>query len=335
MGRAVSPRVAAPYADPNTDQNESMPRTTHFLDVPDLTGTRAVVTGANSGLGLELTRRLALAGADVVMAVRDEAKGEREVERLRAEIPHARLHLRPIDLSSLASVEAFAKATVRDGRPVDLLINNAGIMMPPTREVSHDGFELQFESNYLGHFALTAQLLPLLVNSSNARVVNLSSIYARAGRLDWDNLQSERSYRPGGSYGLSKLAMLMFARELNRRSAEAGWGILAAAAHPGATITNLQSTGPLRGRDPASLRARLNGLQYKVPGLYQNVDQGILPALFAATSPDAVGGGYYGPSGFQEVTGGPAPASVPRRARDEADSARLWTISERLSGTTF
>ena len=207
-----------------------MPRTTHFLDVPDLSGTRAVVTGANSGLGRELTRRLASAGADVVLAVRSEAKGEREIARLRSALPHARLGLRLIDLSSLASVAAFAEATITDGHPIDILINNAGVMMPPTREVTRDGFELQFESNFLGHFALTARLMPLLLAARAARVVNLSSIYARAGRLDWDNLQSEKTYRPGRAYGLSKLAMLMFARELDKRSRAAGWGILAASA---------------------------------------------------------------------------------------------------------
>jgi NAD(P)-dependent dehydrogenase (short-subunit alcohol dehydrogenase family) len=312
-----------------------MPRTTYYLDVPDLTGKRAVVTGANGGLGRELTKRLAMAGADVVLAVRNEVKGEVEIARLRAELPRARLGLRQIDLSSLGSVAEFATATIKDGHPVDILINNAGIMMPPQREVTHDGFELQFETNYLGHFALTAQLMPLLIKARTARVVNLSSIYARAGRLEWDNLQSERLYRPGRAYGLSKLAMLMFARELNKRSVAAGWGILAAAAHPGATITNLQVAGPLRGHAPDGLRARLTRQQYKVPGLFQNVDQGILPTLFAATSPDAVGGAYYGPSGFQEVTGGPAPASVPKRVLSDADSARLWTVSEELSDVTF
>jgi NAD(P)-dependent dehydrogenase (short-subunit alcohol dehydrogenase family) len=312
-----------------------MPRTTHFLDVPDLTGKRAIVTGANSGLGRELTRRLAMAGADVTLAVRNEAKGEAERARLASEIPNARLGVAPIDLSSLGSVAAFADEILNDGRPVDILINNAGVMMPPQREVTSDGFELQFESNYLGHFALTAQLLPLLIAAQGARVVNLSSIYARAGRLEWDDLQSEKSYRPGRSYGVSKLAMLMFARELNERSGTAGWGILGLAAHPGATMTSLQSTGPLRGLDPHSVRVRMNNLQYKVPGLYQNVDQGILPALFAATSADARGGAYYGPSGFQELRGGPAPAGIPKRALDATDSARLWTVSESLSGVTF
>jgi NAD(P)-dependent dehydrogenase (short-subunit alcohol dehydrogenase family) len=312
-----------------------MPRTTHFLDVPDLTGKRAIVTGANSGLGFELTRRLAKAGAAVTLAVRNRSKGEAAIAQLTAEIQDARLSVRLIDLTSLASVQAFAESMVRDGHPVDILINNAGVMMPPRRETTDDGLELQFEANYLGHFALTAQLLPLLQKANAARVVNLSSIYARAGRLDWDDLQGERSYRPGRAYGLSKLAMLMFARELDKRSVANGWGILAAAAHPGATHTNLQSTGPLRGRNPEGLRYRLNDLQYKVPGLYQNVDQGILPALFAATSPETKGGTYYGPGGFQELAGGPAPADVPKRALDGAEANHLWVVSEELSGTKF
>ena len=316
-------------------ENGDMPRTTHFLDVPNLAGTHAIVTGANSGLGLELTRRLAGAGAAVTLAVRSADRGAAAVAQLRAQNPDARVELQIIDLASLASVAEFAEATIRRAEPVDILINNAGVMMPPTREVTRDGLELQFEANYLGHFALTAQLLPLLRSAKAPRVVTLSSIYARAGRLEWDNLQSEKTYRPGRAYGLSKLAALMFARELNKRSASSGWGILAASAHPGATITNLQSTGPLLGRNPDSLRVRLNNLQYRVPGLYQNVDQGILPALFAATSVEAVGGAYYGPSGFQELSGGPAPATVPKRALNPADSERLWTISEQLSGTTF
>jgi NAD(P)-dependent dehydrogenase (short-subunit alcohol dehydrogenase family) len=312
-----------------------MPSTTHFLDVPDLTGKRAIVTGANSGLGLELTRRLAMAGAEVTLAVRNRARGDAAVASIRAEIPDARLELGDLDLGSLASIAVFADHRVRDERPIDILINNAGVMMPPKRLTTDDDFELQFGGNYLGHFALTAQLLPLLRKAGTSRVVNLSSIYARSGRLDWTNLQAERFYRPGRAYGESKLAMLAFARELDRRSEEADWGILAAAAHPGATITNLQTTGPLHGRDPDGARARLLRLQYRVPGLYQNVDQGILPALYAATSPDAKGGGYYGPNGFQELTGGPAPASVPRRALSRADAARLWTVSEGLTGVSF
>ncbi|MDQ1563235.1 MAG: hypothetical protein QOI14_186 [Actinomycetota bacterium] len=311
-----------------------MPRTTHFLDVPDLTAARAIVTGANSGLGLELTRRLAAAGADVTLAVRNRARGEAAIEAIHTGIPDARLGLRILDLSSLASVADFAAAEVAGGRPLDILINNAGVMMPPKRETTEDGFELQFGGNYLGHFALTARLLPLLRAAGSSRVVSLSSIYAHRGRLTWDDLQAEKSYGPGHAYGLSKLAMLIFARELNRRSVAAGWGILSDAAHPGATITNLQLSGPMRGRENGLL-ARLGHLQYRVPGLYQNVDQGILPALFAATSPAAVGGAYYGPSGFQELRGGSAPARVPSRAKNAADSERLWAASEQLAGVIF
>jgi NAD(P)-dependent dehydrogenase (short-subunit alcohol dehydrogenase family) len=312
-----------------------MPTTKHFLEVPDLTGRRAIVTGANSGLGLELTRRLSSAGASVTLAVRNPDRGAAAIAQVRAANPNARLAVSVVDLSSLQSVAAFADRERAAGDALDLLINNAGVMMPPKRETTTDGLELQFEANYLGHFALTAQLLPLLRAASAPRVVNLSSIYARAGRLDWNDLQSERSYSPGRSYGLSKLAMLMFARELDKRSSAGGWGILGAAAHPGATITNLQSTGPLRGRASTSLRVRLNHLQYRVPGLYQNVDQGILPALFAATSPDAAGGTYYGPGGFQELGGAPAPAGVPKPALSPTDSTRLWTVSEALSGVKY
>jgi NAD(P)-dependent dehydrogenase (short-subunit alcohol dehydrogenase family) len=318
-----------------------MPHTTHFLEVPDLTGRRAIITGANSGLGLELSRRLAKAGAEVTLAIRNRAKGEAAIADIRSEMPDARLEIRLLDLASLASVAEFADAEVTAGRKLDILINNAGVMMPPKRQTTSDGFELQFGGNYLGHFALTAELMPLLLQQAThssappPRVVNLSSIYARSGRLDWDNLQAERHYSPGRAYGESKLAMLVFARELDRRSKQAGWGILGIAAHPGATITNLQITGPLSGHDQNGLRGRLARAQYKVPGIYQNVDQGILPALFAATSPDAVGGAYYGPSGFQELNGGSAPARVPRRALSEADATRLWSVSEGLTGVSF
>jgi NAD(P)-dependent dehydrogenase (short-subunit alcohol dehydrogenase family) len=312
-----------------------MPTTTHFLDVPDLAGMRAIVTGANSGLGLQLTERLAKAGAAVTLAVRNADKGAVALAGLRDRVPDAQLDVRLLDLASLASVAAFADAEVAGGRPLDILVNNAGVMMPPKRQYTSDGFELQFGGNFLGHFALTAELMPLLVAAASPRVVNLSSIYAASGRLDWDNLQAERSYRPGRAYGESKLAMLIFARELNRRSDQQGWGILAAAAHPGATITNLQTTGPLQGVSSSSVRARLVRLQYRVPGLYQNADQGVLPALFAATSPDAVGGGYYGPGGPLELTGAPAAAKVPARARGLADAARLWREAEGLTGVSF
>jgi NAD(P)-dependent dehydrogenase (short-subunit alcohol dehydrogenase family) len=303
------------------------------IDVPDLTGKLAVITGANSGLGLGLTGRLAAAGAEVILAVRNPAKGQAAVAAVLAETPGAKLGVREFDLTSLASVAALAASLERDGRPVDILLNNAGIMMPPLRQVTDDGFELQFGGNYLGHFALTAHLLPLLRAASAPRVVSLSSGLASQGRLEWDDLQSEKHYSPTRAYGLSKLAMLMFAQELQRRSDAGGWGILSTAAHPGATHTNLQSTGPKQNGE--TLTTRLVDATMRLSFLSQEVPQGILPALFAATSPDAAPGAYYGPTGFFELTGAPGPASAPRRARSAADDARLWTVSEQLTGVRF
>ena len=306
------------------------------IDVTDLTGRLAVVTGANSGIGYGLTARLVGAGAEVVLAVRNRAKGEAAVARVRAETPGARLRLERLDLSDLATIGAMGARMRADGRPVDILVNNAGIMTPPTRDVTRDGFELQLGSNYLGHFALTGHLLPLLRPGS--RVTTLSSLTARRGRIDFADLQSERSYGPSRSYAQSKLATLLFAQELARRSEREGWGIVSTAAHPGATITNLQVTGPTHGGRRERLTAAVNAVSYRIPGMWQQVDTGILPALFAATSPRAENGAYYGPAGPFELTGGPAPAKLPRAARGEAARAtaeRLWTVSEELTGATF
>lgn len=298
------------------------------VDVPDLTGKLAIVTGANSGLGFGLTGRLAAAGAEVVMAVRNLDKGAAARDELLVENPKARLRLEQIDLASLASVAEFADRLLAEGRPVDILLNNAGIMMPPARETTDDGFELQFESNYLGHYALTARLLPLLRAADAPRVTSLSSFMAYLGRYDWNDLQSEK-YSPARSYGLSKLAMLSFARELQARSDANGWGLLSDAAHPGFTRTNLQSTGPRRGKTARPAKS------YRRTPFWQLIDTGILPALYAATSPDARPAGYYGPDGFLGLTGGSHPARQPRAARNAADAARLFDESARLSGVTF
>ena len=298
------------------------------LDVPDLTSKLAIVTGANSGLGFGLTGRLAAAGAEVVMAVRNLEKGAAARDELLGANPEAKLRLERIDLASLDSVAEFAAARLTEGRPVDILLNNAGIMMPPQRETTDDGFELQFESNYLGHYALTARLLPLLRAAAAPRVTSLSSFMAYFGRFDWDDLQS-RKYTPVRSYGLSKLAMLSFARELQRRSDLHGWGLLSDAAHPGFTRTNLQTTGPRRGKAPRPPR------EYRRTPFWQLIETGILPALYAATSPDAAPGGYYGPDGFLGLTGGSHRAREPRAARNAADAARLFDESARLSGVTF
>ena len=301
---------------------------TEDVTVPDLTGKLAIVTGANSGLGYGLTGRLAAAGAEVVMAVRNLEKGEAARAELLAARPGATLRLEQIDLASLASVAAFADRLTQQGRPVDILLNNAGIMMPPEREVTDDGFELQFESNYLGHYALTARLLPLLRAAQAPRVTSLSSFMAYFGRYDWGDLQSEK-YSPVRSYGLSKLAMLAFARELQARSDANGWGLLSDAAHPGFTRTNLQTTGPRRGKPARPPK------QYHRTPFWQLIETGILPALYAATSPEAEPGGYYGPDGFLGLTGASHRAREPRAARNAADSARLFDESAKLAGVSF
>jgi NAD(P)-dependent dehydrogenase (short-subunit alcohol dehydrogenase family) len=298
------------------------------VTVPDLTGKLAIVTGANSGLGFGLTGRLAAAGAEVVMAVRNLEKGEAARNLLLAANPAARLRLERIDLASLASVAAFGDARLSEGRPVDILINNAGVMMPPERETTDDGFELQFESNYLGHYALTGRLLPLLRAAEAPRVTSLSSFMAHFGRYDWDDLQSVK-YSPVRSYGLSKLAMLSFARELQARSDANGWGLLSDAAHPGFTRTNLQTSGPRRGKTVRPAR-----VYHRTP-FWQLIDTGILPVLAAATSPDAAPAGYYGPDGFLGLTGASHRAREPKAARNAADAARLFDESARLSGVTF
>ncbi|MET4703988.1 SDR family oxidoreductase [Frigoribacterium sp. UYMn621] len=305
------------------------------IDVPDLSGRLAIVTGANSGLGFALTSRLAAAGAEVVLAVRNWAKGEEAIARIRADVPTARLRMLPLDLSSLDNISTFAAMFTAEGRALDLLINNAGVMMPPKRGTTADGSELQFGSNYLGHFALTAHLLPQLRAAGNARVVSLSSILARAGRFDWDDLQAEKHYSPQRSYGLSKLSMLVFARELQRRSDAAGWGIRSLAAHPGSTLTNLQVTGPQSGGTSGGAMTAYLKLTSGIPWLWQQAPQGVLPALYAAIAKDAVGGAYYGPGGFAELTGPPKPAAVPKRALSAADATRLWTVSEELTGVPF
>lgn len=305
--------------------------------VPDLSGKLAVVTGSNSGLGFGLARRLSAAGADVVMAIRNRAKGEAAIDQIRATVPDAKLTIKPLDLSSLASVAALGEQLNSEGRPIDILINNAGVMTPPKRDTTEDGFELQFGSNHLGHFALTAHVLALLRAAANPRVVSLSSLAARRGRIYFDDPQFEKSYTPMRAYGQSKLAVLMFALELDRRSREAGWGIVSNAAHPGLTKTNLQISGPSHGRSKPALMEQLYKLSWRLtPFLWQEIDEGILPALYAAAAPQAEGGAFYGPHGIYEAAGGGVtPAKVPARARNDADNRRLWELSEQLTGVSY
>jgi NAD(P)-dependent dehydrogenase (short-subunit alcohol dehydrogenase family) len=306
--------------------------------VPDLSGKLVVITGANSGLGFGLARRLSTAGADVVMAIRNRAKGEKAIEDIRGTVPDAKLTIKALDLSSLASVAALGEQLNAEGRPIDILINNAGVMTPPERDTTADGFELQFGSNHLGHFALTGHVLPLLRAANGARVVSLSSLAARqSGKIHFDDPQFEKSYRAMSAYGQSKLAVLMFALELDKRSRAAGWGIVSNAAHPGLTKTNLQIAGPSHGREKPALMERLYKSSWRfAPFLWQEIDEGILPAVYAAATPHAEGGAFYGPSGFYEAAGGGvAVAKVPANAKNEADSQQLWELSERLTGVKY
>src|ERR1700730_9708266 len=306
--------------------------------VPDLSGKLAIITGANSGLGFGLARRLSAAGADVVMAIRTKAKGEKAIEEIRATVPDAKLTIKSLDLSSLAAVAALGEQLNAEGRPIDILINNAGVMTPPERDTTADGFELQFGSNHLGHFALTAHLLPLLRAAKGARVVSLSSLAARMNAsIHFDDPQFEKSYAAMSAYGQSKLAVLMFALELDRRSRAAGWGIVSDAAHPGLTKTKLQVAGPSHGRERPALMERLYKASWRfAPFLWQEIDEGILPALYAAAAAHGEGGGFSWPRGVYEAAGGGgALGKVPKLARDECDCRRLWELSEQLTGVSY
>lgn len=295
-------------------------------DMPRQAGRLAVVTGANAGLGFDTALALAGAGAEVVLAVRDVAKGEAALRRIAAVHPGAKLRVEALDLASLASVDAFAERMLAEGRTIDLLINNAGVMAPPRRQATADGFELQFGVNYLGHFRLTAKLLPLLRKADAPRVVSLASLAHAAAPIHWSDPNWERSYQAWPAYAQSKLAMLMFAGELQRRSVAGGWAITSLAAHPGYSRTELVANGP--GAD--SLMARMGRLIE--PLASQPSAAGALPTLFAATAPDVRPGGYYGPTGFMELKGPPGPAKVRRGGDDPMAGARLWALSETLVG---
>lgn len=299
-------------------------------DIPSQRGCVAVVTGATGGLGYETALALAGAGAEVVLVGRDAAKGRVAAARIAAAHPSAVLRFEACDLGSLASVRQLAGRLMQRHAAIDLLVNNAGVMAPPTRHATADGFELQFGTNYLSHFALTAQLLPALRTAGKARVVNLSSLAHRSGAIHFDDLQWERRYSAWSSYAQSKLAILMFAFELQRRSDSEGWGLTSLGSHPGYAVTGLQSSGPRLGRSGPSLVERLStALQ---PWLSQSAAEGALPTLFAATAPEAQKAAYYGPDGFYEMKGPVHAAVVARQARDEAVAARLWSVSEQLTG---
>jgi NAD(P)-dependent dehydrogenase (short-subunit alcohol dehydrogenase family) len=289
-------------------------------EIPDQSGRTAVVTGANSGIGFETARALAAKGARVVLACRSEEKGREAEERVRAAVPGADARAEKLDLGSLASVRAFAEKLQAAESRVDLLVNNAGVMMPPHGRTA-DGFETQLGTNHLGHFALTGLLLEPLRRAPHARVVSVSSLAHFWGRIDFDDLQSERSYNPTRAYGQSKLANLLFMRELARRFELARIDALSAAAHPGSTRTELQ---------------RHSGLMHAVVAVFsQAPPEGALPSLYAATAPEVRSGYYFGPSGFAGCIGPPGRARSSPRSKDAAAARRLWEISEQLTGVRF
>lgn len=302
--------------------------------IPDLTGKLAVVTGANSGIGFGVTERLAGAGAEVILAIRNADKGKTALADLKAALPDANLAIELVDLADLSSIRAFAERLNGQGRPIHILVNNAGVMAPPTRHTTRDGFELQFGANHLGHFALTAGLLPLLRKAGSARVTTLSSGLSTIGKIHFDDLEWEHRYSAQRAYAQSKLANLLFAFELDRQSQRHHWGILSNAAHPGATFTNLQTAGPNMGTAKSDMGLGMR-LTTAIPGLWQEIPQGALPTLFAATSPDGVGGAYYGPDGLGEMSGMPKLARVPRQARNKETAEQLWHVSEQLTGLNF
>ncbi|HWD11596.1 MAG TPA: oxidoreductase [Solirubrobacteraceae bacterium] len=291
--------------------------------IPDQSGRIAIVTGANSGLGLVSARELARHGATVVLACRNQEKGLRAQRQIEADAPQSLLELAELDLGSLASVRAFAERFLATHAGLDLLLNNAGVMAPPRSETA-DGFELQLGTNLLGHFALTARLIGAMGARTDARVVTLSSNAHKMGRIDFDDLQSERRYRRWAVYGQSKLADLMFALELDRRLRAAGSAIRSVAAHPGYAATNLQTAAP-----PLLDRLVMRATNL---ALAQNADMGALPPLYAATAPGVEGGSYIGPDGLGEFRGHPRIVSPNAAARDEAVAARLWSVAEALTG---
>jgi NAD(P)-dependent dehydrogenase (short-subunit alcohol dehydrogenase family) len=277
-------------------------------------------------LGYEIALALATESVDVIIAELDEGKGRATAAKIRSLAPKALVRFEKLDLADLASVTAFAGRMISEGRPLDLLVNNASVMALPKRSVTADGFEMQFGANYLGHFALTMQLLPLLRMSKSPRVVQVSSLAYRYGKIRFDDLLAKQNYRPRAAYQQSKLALVVFALELQRRSDARGWGLLSTAVHPGYARTELNANG-----------GGATGILFQLSQMFgkmisQSAADGALPALFAATSEDALPGGFYGPGGRFELIGPPVAARLSKSAQDQAAARNLWQVSEQLTG---
>jgi NAD(P)-dependent dehydrogenase (short-subunit alcohol dehydrogenase family) len=299
-------------------------------NIPSQVGRTALITGSNSGIGFETALALARNGAELILPARTQAKADDAAVRILRQVPNAQVHTEILDLAVQASVRAFASRVIQrfPGQSLDLLINNAGVMALPTREITADGFERQFATNYLGPFALTGLLLPSIKQRVGSRVVTVSSSANKQGKIEFDNLQSERVYKPmTQAYAQSKLADVVFSLELQRRLKAVGSPILSTAAHPGYAVTNLQADHLKRG-----LKILITVMK---PFLSQDAARGALPTLYAAVAAEAVAGGYYGPDGFAELKGYPTAVSVPKGALDETIAPRLWVESERLTHVKF
>ncbi|MGE5603696.1 MAG: oxidoreductase [Nitrososphaerales archaeon] len=298
--------------------------------LPRMDGKAVLVTGANSGLGFETSMLLAARGAKLVLGVRDLEKGRQAVARICEASPGASVELLPLDLADLASIGRFAEEVRGNQRRLDVLINNAGVMAIPQR-CTVDGFEMQFGTNHLGHFALTGLLLPLLLRTPAARVVTVSSGAHVFGRINFEDLQSENSYSPWRAYGQSKLANLLFAYELQRRFDAAKVHASSLAVHPGYAATNLQAVGPTMAK--SSIQQGLMRISNRL--LAQTAAMGALPTLYAATSPEAHGGDYMGPDGLLGQHGYPKKVKSSAASYDESIATRLWQVSEELTGVVY
>jgi NAD(P)-dependent dehydrogenase (short-subunit alcohol dehydrogenase family) len=301
-----------------------------LADLPDQTGRTAVVTGANGGIGLATAEALAGAGAHVVMACRNLTKAEAAADRIRGRHPGAGLEIVRLDLSSQASTKAAAGAVGGDHPSIDLLVLNAGVMAVP-RKVTEDGWEQQFATNHLGHFTFAGLLAGQVLAAEGSRIVTITSLMHKPGRIRFDDLQGERSYRAWGAYCQSKLANLLFARELHRRLAAAGSSTRSLAAHPGYTATDLQGVAP------AERGSRMMGQVTRLGNwlLGQSPAMGALPTLYAATAPGLAGGELIGPSRLFESRGYPGVVRPAKRGCDDEVARRLWDVSEELTGVTF
>jgi NAD(P)-dependent dehydrogenase (short-subunit alcohol dehydrogenase family) len=294
--------------------------------MPNQTGRTAIVTGSNSGLGLIVARELARSEAHVILTSRDLEKGAKAIDTIRLAYPKASVELAQLDLANLASVREFARLFLASHDRLDVLVNNGGIMAAPYARTV-DGFELQFGTNHLGHFALTGLLMPALRKAPASRVVTVASNNHKAGRMNFDDLQGERHYSRWAAYGQSKLANLLFVLELDRRLKAAGSPVISVAAHPGYAATNLQLSGPpVRERIVLSITNRF---------FAQSAEMGALPILYAATQAGVQGGSYIGPDGTSEYRGYPTVVHPSDRARNIADASRLWEISEALTSVKY